>query len=539
MNVSAIDTSTMLTMLGIVAAVWALVPGTAKLSFRLSLSWWDWAVIWGIVTVVHILMFEEVLRALHLYPNLGPWKWGFDKSGVLYLLFVGLAVYIYLRAQNTHLNRRNLPLFERLVTSLVHARKFEELATLLDHHIEAAFAIANATGVHAVLVAWLRPKGPGLRDLRLVDGQLIAVQAAPPSWIVASLDNLRERLADAISPSFQPQQRARSVIRTVLSSRDMVAYLAVARPYLCVRVMLRAEAMLEDFQDEFFEALLASESSIFYSELKNNHNLAGGHRLALPSENRLLSFYLKDVKVAARLGVFRSLGEAMLSRIDSDDVLGSKLNGPMLTYQEVGEYRCPIYCGIHFFRIMVFEGLYQRIADHFWLHYVTHFVGRMLARARPVRPEDENYEFATPMCYLLYEVVDVTTDWIEEAASVTAAGDIVTPDAIAGQHIHISFEATEALGGVMQTILSSDRITRRLKEELLQVVLHTYERIAREPQLDPLARVLVEKLIRPYGFAPRDGHIEMLADCYRKQDHILKGRVRGFEHALRGAGAML
>jgi hypothetical protein len=81
--------------------------------------------------------------------------------------------------------------------------------------------------------------------------------------------------------------------------------------------------------------------------------------------------------VAARLGVFRSVGEAVLAHIDADEILEKKLNGRLLTFQEVGKYHDPVYAGICFFRIMVLEGLHQRAADHLWLHYMPFFARRL------------------------------------------------------------------------------------------------------------------------------------------------------------------
>jgi hypothetical protein len=190
-------------------------------------------------------------------------------------------------------------------------------------------------------------------------------------------------------------------------------YLAIARPYLCIEVMERATLLVDCFQDELFHALLADEASILYSELKHNQNFGdGGHRLALPDENRLLRFYCADVNVAARLGVYQSVGEDVLVRIDSDEALEKKLNGRLLTFQDVGNHHDPVYAGIYFFRIMVLEGLHQRVADHLWLHYMPHFASRLVDRAREVRPEDENHEFPTPLAYLLYQVVDTTSVWV-------------------------------------------------------------------------------------------------------------------------------
>ena len=53
MNSAGIDTSALLTMLGLIAAVWAIVPSTARLSFRLSLNWFDWLVIWVVLLIIH------------------------------------------------------------------------------------------------------------------------------------------------------------------------------------------------------------------------------------------------------------------------------------------------------------------------------------------------------------------------------------------------------------------------------------------------------------------------------------------------------
>jgi hypothetical protein len=527
MDGSTMDTTTLLTMLGIVAAVWAVVPATVRLGFRLSFSWWDLWLILLVVVVIHILVFENVFRTLDIYPSLGPWNWGFDKNGVLYLLFLGLALFIYARTQRTKLSHRNLRLFERLAIALLHARKFEELGQLLDQHLETVFAIANENGLRGRLQSWLAPSvklGPKFQISP--DGKFVPQPEEP--WVpwTAWLNELRQILAESIGPSVERTQSAKRIIRSLLSSRELTAYLAVAHPYFCLRVMEQATAITDDFQDEFFEALLANSASIFYAELKNNHNLTGGHRLHVPEENRLISFYLRDVSVAAKLGVYRSLGEVTLSRLDSDDALASHLNGAMRTYQDVGKYRCPIFCSIHFFRIMALEGLYQRIPDHLWLHYITHFTDHILVRARPLLPEDEHQEFATPFCYLLYELVDACTDWIEEAIHVTSVEDVLDKEQVEGRHIYIAFQATKALGGVMQTILLSDKITDSLKDELLSVVLRSLGRIEKLPQLKPLVCAVVSSLVRPHGFKARGGYLIALDESYNRQDRFLLAEVQ-------------
>lgn len=535
MNSDGIDTSALLTMLGLIAAVWAVVPSTARLSFRLSLNWFDWVVIWAALLIIHGFFFEPVLTTLG-FPTFGPWLWGFDKSATQYLLFLLLAAFVYSRSLRTRLTRGNLGLFDELTTSLLHAGKYEELADLLQSHLASALDLAASKSVRSSLANVIRPPRPGFQVILKDDGSITLGADAPTSRLFRGWFSFREWLADMVGPSQRIQRRATICVKRLLSSHRLTGYLATARPYLCMEVMERATSFEERFQDEFFDALLANEASILYSELKNNDNFGeDGHRLALPDENRLLRFYCVDVEVAARLGVYRSVGEAVLARIDADETLEKKLNGRLLTFQDVGKHHDTVYAGIWFFRIMVLEGLYQRVADHLWLHYMPHFARSLVDRAREVRPEDENHEFPTPLAYLLYEVVDTTAVWVRDAEVLTKPGDVLLPDQLEGNHVYISFEAAEAIGRVIQAILISPRVPRRVKEGVLGVVLTTLRDLEQRIHLAPLAKVMRAHLIEPYGFQQQNNYLDILKQCFDKQDHVLRGNLGRFSEELAAA----
>lgn len=535
MNPAGIDTSALLTMLGLIAAVWAVVPNTAKLSFRLSLNWFDWMIIWSALLIIHGFFFQPVLTALG-FPSFGPWLWGFDKSATQYLLFLLLATFVYWRSRRTSLTRWNLGLFDDLTMSLLHAGKLEELADLLHRHLSSALGLAESMSVRSRLANAIRPPRPGFQVVFRDDGSFSLGEGAPTNWVFRKWFSFREWLADLVGPSQRIQRRAAIILKRLLSSRRLTGHLAIARPYLCIEVMERATHFVEGFQDEFFEALLANEASIFYSELKNNDNLGGsGYRLALPDENRLLRFYCFDVDVAARLGVYQSVGETVLARIDADDVLEKKLNGRLLTFKEVGKHHDPVYAGLWFFRIMVLEGLHQRKADHLWLHYLPHFASRLVDRAREVRPEDENQEFPTPLGYLLYEVVDTTAVWVRDAEILTKPGDVLSPDQLEGNHIYISFEAAEALGRVIQVILTSSRVPYRLKSELLGVALTTLQDLEKRAHLAPLAGVMRKHLIEPYGFRGHNNYPYILKQYFDEQDPVLRAQLRSFSEEIDAA----
>jgi hypothetical protein len=104
------------------------------------------------------------------------------------------------------------------------------------------------------------------------------------------------------------------------------------------------------------------------------------------------------------------------------------------------------------------------------------------------------------VAYLLYEVVDAIAEWLKDTEALTKPGDVLIPDQFEGNHIHISLVAAEAIGRVVQTILMSPRVPRRLKDELLGVALATLRDLERCAHLAPLARVMRGHLIEPCGF---------------------------------------
>lgn len=534
-----IDTTSLLTILGVVAAAWALISPTAKLSFRLCMTRLDWAIIATLVLAIHVLVFEEVLRALGAYPVLGPWRWGMDKNGAIYLLFLSLTAFVFWRSRTLRLSTRKLPLFDQLATALLHSRKFAELGELLSQHLSELVATSQVAGYRSRLAAWLAPSAEG----HLVDiaRQLTAQPTVRPTPRASTVDKWRARLAQTIRFQQPSDASKRAILKKLLSSNDLVGYLALTHPYLCLSAMKPLTGLVDDFQDVYFEALLANTSSVFFTEIRNSANRSEGNRVHISPENRLLSFYCKDVRAVDKLDVCPSVGEALLVRIESDDALANELNKPLLRYNEKGKLSCPIYCGVYFFRIMVLEGLYQHVPDHLWLHYVTHVAKRILQRMRPALPEDEDHDYPTPYSYLLFSLVKVTSDWIEESMRVTdpKATAELSKDQVEGAHAFIAFEAAEALGRVMHSVLASEKATERLKGELLENILFMLRRVAKMPHLSPLVRAVMAALVNPYLFGAQATHLDALSQVYSKQDHRLRDDTKDFAQVLTDARASL
>jgi hypothetical protein len=270
-----------------------------------------------------------------------------------------------------------------------------------------------------------------------------------------------------------------------------------------------------------------------YSELKNNQNLNGRHRLALPSSNRILHFLFNDVTTAERLALYQPIGETVCRRIDEDPKLAEAYNLPMGYYNESGKYRCPIHAGIKLFEIMIHEAIHQGIQDHLWLFYFTHFTDRILKQLRDQQPSDSHHEWPTPFHFLLYEIVTITSDWVEDCIDVK-------PESI-DEQVHkeegfdsqyISKQAADALGRIVQSILVSPKLDDRFKGYMLEICLERYKRFQSRKDANTVSHVFINSMIFGEEFTTKKGYRRELHRTFQELDHVLRRDVKSFGLAL-------
>lgn len=528
---TTIDTTNLLTILGLVAAVWAIIPQKSHLNFRLRVTPIDWVVISGIVLLVHYLVFENVFRTLGIYYSFGEWKWGFDKNSAIYLLLLGLVGYILLQSKTTKLGRRNIGIFEKLFTTLLMTKQYGELAPLLEQHIKTVFAIAGRRTIRDRLSKTIRPMSrwefhiqpqPGT-DGKRKDG-----------WLKKTFRKPLTVFADKLEVNGKPEKAAREIVRKLLASQSLTDYLAVSYPYLCLEILDELPSHEDEFVDNFMSALIEDDTSIFYAELKNNHNLDGHHRLKLPEENRLINYFFKDVEVAAKHGVYRSVGEVVCRRIEFDQKLAAVYNGPLGYYDEVGRYKCPIFCGIQFFQIMIHEGLHQGVRDHLWLYYFTHFTDKILEQLRPFKKEDDAHEFSTPYHYLLYKIISIAMEWIDEAQYVKDKSALkIEGDSLRDNNGYIPFNAALALGQIISDVISSEKLADKFKSYMLEVVLGRLQKFQKIADMELLSRVLVKAIIYRNDILKTDmEYRHELSHLYQKVDFCIRSDVDFFNEEL-------
>jgi hypothetical protein len=521
----AIDTSGLLTILALAAAVWAVVPATTKLRFRLSMTPWDWLVIVGLVGSVHYLVFETILRNVGLYYSFGPWRWGFDKNSTIYSLLFALAAYLLFRTRSPKLARRNLHLFEALFSTHLTMRRYDELAELLKDQAKHVLTIASQPTFRVRLATWLEPK-PAFTIEALLNNEV----PQAPGWFGRWCNKARTKLAKRARGENEADVKAMRMLQLLLNAPHLVNHLAVYHPHLCLQILEHPRALRSDFCELFIQAQLADARSQLYHELKHNDNQCGtGHRLHLQAENELLRFFFRDVTVAGKLQVYRPVGEAVCQRIDFDAQLAAAYNGPLGYYPEIGKHQCPIYSGIRLFEIMIHEAIHQGLEDHLWLHYLPIFTDKILKQIRAPLPQDQEHEFPSVFHYLVYSMVSLCADWVEEAENVSAPGE---PTVERDQFV--SEQAASALGNLIMHVIEAS-LDERFKAYMLEIVLCRLASFQHTVSMKALAHTLETAIIQGNAFTAKASYRRELLRQYRSLDHVLRDRLKHFEAALHQA----
>ena len=525
-----IDTTSLLTILGVIAAVWALISPTDRLRLRFSMTWWDWGIACVLFALIHYLTFAQALESVGLYYALGPWRWGMDSTSAVYLLLLFGSLYFFLRSRHPILASGKVAIYHQLLDTLHMTSRYDELVLLVEPQLPKLIALTKRKSLLSNLISRLDSSPQDLAAILRGENP-----KARPAW-KEHLSAILHRLSDRRQMQSSGGEQAHEILMTLVTSPKLTNHLAVSYPHFCLKILDTEEALRSDFIEHYIDALLDAPGSRLYIELKNNQNLNGGNRLALPESNRLLRFFFLNASLAIKRGMDRAIGEAICRRLDEDDILVETLNKPLGSYYQTRRFRCPINSGITLFEIMVHEGIHQGYQDHMWLHYFGHFVEKILKRMPDASDEDSYEEWQTPFHYLLYRMISISTDWAEQCARISNS-EIPEETKISesfDSHF-ISKAATKVLGRMMENVMMSKKLSDSFKRYLLEVVVRSYVRVRQDKRLADVASSLISEVVFGLDFPTKAPYRRKLGEIFANIDHVLRHDAPKFEEAIDSA----
>jgi hypothetical protein len=475
---------TLLTLLGLLVAAYAVLPSERRLDLKLRLTTLDWVVAGAALILIHCIQFYPTLLRLRLVPRLGPWPWGLTSENASYLIVLVAAGFISVRSGLAKVRPSTISSLRDLLERLLFEERFSEVLFLLARHLPALLRVYHQDYTL-----------PRLRKRLMPEPWLLLPRSTSRS------DRLRA-LVGRLVPSYEDSQStAADIVRRLLLYEPFVSYLAKARPYLALSVFDHAFLELEEFLNLYLRALLMDTTSILFHEIKNNQNLSRRHRYHIPPENKLLHYLLADARVAEKLAVWKPLGDFAVEFLDKQFQIriADQYNLPLGTYYEDGRWKCPLHVFVRFFDAMVLEALYQGITWHMWLYYFPPIVERIVRNLNPdTSTVDLSDEWPTPYHYLLYELFSAMIDWIEAAGDVPPDQEnvVLKYETVDHENENVPKSAIIALGDCLRHVMPASNLDGRFKAYLLTVVLRSYFDLVQNPAMRPLSRVLRDVIVQ-------------------------------------------
>jgi hypothetical protein len=408
-----------ITVLALLAAVYAVTPRERQLDLSLRIGAFDWLVIAAGLFLVVCLEFRDFRITRGWFLTTRPLPVGITPKNSMYLVLLAVTILFGLRIRFSRLTKRKMYKFRDLVEELYWAGSYGELFTLIQKHLRELFRIYDSE----FLVPRVRRSLDRLIMPRL-DPEFLKVldeireqnpAEDPPAKKRPRVRSLSIRVRSLFRPlaptivRFLPeydtaQQTAKELVRGVFLSPRFLDALARTRPYLGLEIISRSKQAFErfDFVEHYLKELMRDPQSILYWEIYNNQNMSR-HRYLIPQSNRVLSFFFADIKVAEDNRVYKPVGDFVLSHLDElgRDHESDPYNQADEDFQNVSAWRSPVFVGTRFFDIMVNEALFQGICWHMWLYYMPLIVERIVRNYRVVDPlADENTECPINYAYL-------------------------------------------------------------------------------------------------------------------------------------------
>jgi len=133
----------LITILTLLAAVYAVVPRERRLDLKLKIDFIDWIIILiGFFGVFYLAFYDFALARGWVFKR--SWPEGITPRNTTYLIMAGVTLFLWLRIRFTSLTSGKIQKFRELVEELYWTESYGELLTLLQGHLKRLFKIYHS-----------------------------------------------------------------------------------------------------------------------------------------------------------------------------------------------------------------------------------------------------------------------------------------------------------------------------------------------------------------------------------------------------------
>ncbi|MFB9150167.1 hypothetical protein [Roseovarius ramblicola] len=495
-----------LTFVGLMIATYAILTPVSRLRLRLNLFR---QLVLATASISLIGFFEFYFELKSVAPPQLDWLFDFvplesQTSGLTHqeaaflviVTWILLAWVLYISARPQAISLKTL---KNLVETLHDEDRFLETAEL----VEPYFPIIKKAVKKQLL-------GQGLHNW------IIEVHRSATSPFPMPQDYSRQLIPNSIARRILPvasiipsrkgaYQNASDIVQMLQKSDGMQNLLLRLRPGFAIKLMGDFGWEDRDFRTKYFRGLINDKFSHFYKEIRHNQTCDNRFGYYIDPKNIILSGLFSDTTVASKYGIYKPIGDEIISLIQTNTSYRKTLNSACPN-EEDDLWLDPTYCAIRFFDIMVTSAAKQETEDHMWLMYMSVFVRELSKSYDPVDDRtDIAAEFPTLGTRLIYEAIYCLRQWTVMAIELPDCNPHASEAALEGGNgISIPYWAAMDASRAMRYVADIQKLPARFKSDMLEGIVRDLVRLPREGYRSCLRRQLILELVRGGSTYPAD-----------------------------------
>lgn len=503
----------LLAVLAILLTGYGLLSDEKRLDLKLRISWVDRTFIGLFIFVILFVVYSPVIVSMELFEPF-TWNWGFDEETLIFSCLSSIILFFGWKMSLNKIPSENFLKWAAESEQLLRERKFVELGYLLNKYHAQLFSVVDNQVWHVRIHNYLMP--PLVLEYK-TDTRI--------PFYKLCIDAVKSLLAKPFPSVSKKQDVVELSISKMLKSKAFVTHLAETYPLVAAKATCIRFRDSDEFISLFLEALISHPGSPLYRELRDNQNCSHTGEFFLDESNPLLNFYLKDISVAQKVGIWKPIGNYVTEYIkkqSGQDNFYNQSNGRFSDGEE--RWASPIFIGGMFFEVMVSVAIFQRTKDHMWLMYCDDFVREILESLEHASNVDKHREFPSKFDYLLYELFSSCDHWIGTVEYLDFEGLSVQDISHYPEHW-----AAKTLGSMLRKIIKSDKLPDTQKGYFLEISVRRMQDLDHK-NFSEYSKLIFDNCVRTHEHAAVDNDIvEKLVDVFQKVDNVLKSGKSTFE----------
>ena len=489
-----------LTFIGIIIAVLALIPRAKLLFIKVKVSWYDISIIILCFLVILYLLFYKSFLVIGLSPGWNLYRWQITPSNSIFIILLILTCYLFFRINFFSFSIRKINKVERLIDNLMQEEKYNDLIEFLDINFERLEKISERKTTYLKLRDRAKKRDYSLEHILLEDKR------------TPKLDRIIKFLLIPlrILPHYNNYSSDASVIVSkVILNENFLDHIVKSHSYIFLKFFNVDKFYRDDFVDLIFRKLLSDNRSVLYIELENTQNLHHYSNYWIIDSNKLIYYLFNEPKTSEKLGIWQPVGEYIIEKMDylKRHPELDNYNTNIQNFYESSRWKSDIFVAIHFFDVMVSQALYKNIQWHMWLYYYRYFIEGIAKNHTDTDMFYDQYaEWPTKYEYLIYQIFNNMRNWLKSLDEIDLQQENIKLDntKLTMDNGNIPVSTINAIGQCLKILFDSSTIASHFKNYIFSIIFNLYFELRKNDSLANYSKVLAKAILYKFDYVRGD-----------------------------------